>query len=156
MFNNKTKDGYEYSPLYCGFAKIYTLSDKNGNVFYVGCTTKPVAFRLSAHIAEARKWKISSNKIKGQKIAGLNFEIIATVVDVKWFTYCYPKIHTWNKVKDWEKGWIKKYMDLGYNLCNREARKKVATAYAPEFVGQTFTTKGDKIITGTETLKQSA
>lgn len=45
----------QYTKFACAYAKIYTLSDQSGNVFYVGCTVREVHERLSQHIQEAKK-----------------------------------------------------------------------------------------------------
>lgn len=141
MRTHKTQKGYEYSELYYGYGKVYTLSDKSGNVFYVGCTTGAMNARLSGHISEARANYTNSNKTKNKIIADSNFDIVATIVEIKWLTWMFRDIYRCQTLKKLERQYIKKYLDLGYDLCNREAKRKEKLLDTPEFIGQTFTTK---------------
>lgn len=136
---------YDHSAMYCGYGKIYTLSDKAGNVFYVGCTMATMRNRMAAHITQAKRNRHGTNRRKNEIIAGLNFEIVATIVDLIWITANCHKLFTNYKFKEAEKKWIKKYSSLGYDLCNREVIKKKENMITHEYVGQTFISKDDKI-----------
>ena len=103
--------------------KIYTLADKNGNVFYVGCTISSVESRLYYHLCEARQDYHWSNRRKVKIIQDLNFEVVATVVHTKMLKGEYY----WDVKKELEEielEWIKKYILLGHNLTNLENKNK--------------------------------
>ena len=130
-----------YTSVFCGYGKIYTLADKVGNVFYVGCTTQNIEVRVGAHISEARvRSRGGKMNRKCARIIELNYEIYATIVDMQYVAY-YKQSAT-DKLYPLEKKWIEKYISLGYNLCNKEAliRERKVKEAIPEFVGQTVVT----------------
>jgi hypothetical protein len=132
-----------YCNFYGAYAKIYTLSDFSGNVFYVGCTVNPIDLRLQSHLNGARSLnpntsKYSSNSSKSIKIREMEFNVAITIVDMKWVTSEFDGADAIKKAFELEKEWIKKYIDLGYSLCNREARSRKEKEAIPEFVGQTL------------------
>lgn len=100
---------------------IYTLSDKEGNIFYVGYTTQTIEKRLAQHLADARL-KYNGGKKKNDRIALLNFEIVATVIDMANF-----KDEHWDrllrKARKLEKEWIQKFQSLGHDLTNGRNKK---------------------------------
>jgi hypothetical protein len=94
--------------------RIYTLSDKAGDVFYVGCTTKPINERLISHINEARVSSVGSKK--NEKIAELGYEVLATLVEIRDI-----EVDQWGSSREkteLEYLWINKYRALGYSLTN--------------------------------------
>lgn len=128
--------------------KIYTLSDRDGNVFYVGCTILSIEYRLQCHISQAmsKKLRLQVNTKKIQRIRDLNFDIVATIVEI--VKIDGSKVPSPKKyLKPFELKWIKKYLNDGCDLCNtaqdmgisrREPLKK-------EIVGQTFIPRGKRI-----------
>lgn len=133
--------------VFVGCAKIYTLSDLKGNVFYVGSTSHSLEKRLSAHLAEARLNKRCGNKKKNEKIRSLNFQIEAKVIDIKYVAGS-KQAAARGKSNDLEGEWIKKYVELGYDLCNKiRMTYNFVTACQKPFIGQTIITKavGNKI-----------
>lgn len=123
------------------FAKVYTLSDKSGNVFYVGCTTNRVELRIASHISEARTDK-GANKKKNEKIRLLKYEVVVRIVDIKWVTG-EKRGAAFSKMRGLEKQWTMKFHRLGYDLCNLDIQRHVIVKPKenPEFIGQTFITK---------------
>lgn len=127
---------------YCNFfgtyAKIYTLSDESGDVFYVGSTTKRLEIRLAQHISNAKQNKKYGNKRKDELIRKLNYKIIATIVDMLWVTAQREKDlkHMADKL---ERQWIQKYASLGYDLCNGRFMVTRKNAFTdPEFIGKSI------------------
>lgn len=131
-----------YCSFYGAYAKIYTLSDAGGNVFYVGCTVRELEDRLTAHLTEARVDSKKANPAKNKLIRSLDYNVVIKVVDMQWVTALRPGIAT-HKAKDLEDSWIKKFMDLGYELCNRHIKKQMVGKknFSQPFVGQTFRTR---------------
>lgn len=117
--------------LVCAYVRIYTLSDKDGNVFYVGYTTQNIEKRLGAHLAEAKYGPVSGNKRKNAHIAKLNFQVAATIVDMVLFSGSSWD-HIAKKGRKLEKEWIIKYKALGYDLLNRHS----ITDIPPDTVGK--------------------
>ena len=135
----QTQD-YPYSDVFIALIKIYSLADHSGNVFYIGCTTARMESRLANHISEAKRNKRVSNQRKNDIIRKLDFSIVCTIIDTKWVTAEYK-----HRLKDTavklEKEWIKKYTELGYQLCNgRLPIIKKSAEYGPEYIGKTLTT----------------
>lgn len=126
-----------YSNFFGAYAKVYTLSDKDGDVFYVGCTVHELEKRVAAHISEARSGK--GNKRKAARIVQADLEVYATIVEIKWVTE-RSAVDALMKMASIEKKWISKYMDLGYNLCNKEAHRGKNSKRQPleEYVGMTI------------------
>lgn len=106
-------------------AKIYTLSDKNGGVFWVGCTIREIEQRLYDHLCEARNNHPYSNKRKNEKIRGLNYDVYATVIDTR-VIECQSRSLAKRETKNWELEWIYKYRNQGYELCNSEVNRKLS------------------------------
>lgn len=138
-----------YTKDFEGYAKVYTLSDENGNIFYVGCTVQPIEKRLVMHLSEARSSR-AGNMRKHEIIRSLNYSVVITVLDMKWVTAKKPSwAHA--QTKTWEHEWVLKIHALGYDLCNRVVNKKSFRSKKeakPEFVGQAFVSKpiSDKVI----------
>lgn len=151
-----------YSDFFGAYAKIYTISDVNGNVFYVGCTTNSIEARLAGHISEARNTNTynklySSKSPKSVRIRELDFKIVITIVHMQWVT-SFASMSALKKMARTEKEWIKKYMDLGYSLCNREAIVKVKKEkiLLSEFIGQSLTTDGNGKIINQNLIENSS
>lgn len=105
---------YDCSRFFGAFGTIYTLADKNKNVFYIGCTLYALKNRLTTHIWEAKNGKTK----KCEMIRFLNYQITATVIDVKWVTGM-DGYGAAQKLAVFEKEWIEKYKALGIELCNK-------------------------------------
>lgn len=136
-----------YCKFFGAFAKIYTLSDESGKVFYVGYTVN-IESRLSTHISEARANKKSSNQMKNEIIRSLNYNIVVKIVDMLWVTGRKGKAAIHN-ARGLEKEWIEKFFDLGYDLTKCRRGIKILKKHSQkEFIGQTFRSKsisGSKI-----------
>lgn len=98
--------------------KIYTLSDKNGNIFYVGCTAEKLDVRLKAHLLNVRTYP---NSEKAKYFAAINNEVIVKAVYKETVSTIY-KFQAHRKIAAKELEYIYKYTDLGHPLVNREAR----------------------------------
>jgi hypothetical protein len=121
-------------------AKIYSLADKQGNVFYIGTTNVRMETRLAQHISAAKNDNKYSNRRKNDIIRKLNYEIVCTIIDMMWIT-AEDKYSLKVGANKLEKQWIKKYTDLGYQLCNgRLPVVKKSTTLGAEFIGKTLTT----------------
>jgi len=98
------------------FAKIYTLSSSDGEIFYVGCTIKSLETRLRAHLSSAKK----GDDARRLKIRELNFNISIKAVDILWVTSrnAYQALA---KAFPLERKWIQKLSDLGHPLVNKPA-----------------------------------
>lgn len=129
---------YPSCALQPGYAKIYTLSDNEGNVFYVGMTSGPLENRVDAHIADARLNKPKSNQRKNEKIASLNYKITATIVDKVWVSNVYSAFSSY-RCRQLEDEWMQKFLDAGAPLLNIRMPKKKRN-YITEEIGQSFTT----------------
>lgn len=134
-----------YCKFFGAYAKVYTMSDDKGNVFYVGCTVKSVENRTAQHISEARTGAAYSNKKKNEIIKSLNFKIVVKIVDMLWVTGSKAQ-KTMSQTNELENMWIIKFHNLGYELCNRRRIKNAFPKIKPnpEFIGQTFITKANK------------
>lgn len=138
-------ENFPFCNFFGTYAKIYTLADANGNVFYVGSTTTRLELRLANHITVAKKNKSSGNKRKDAYIRKLNYRITATIVDMIWVTADRKKDLT-HKADHIEKQWIDKYLSLGYALLNgRQVVPKKIVEPEPEFIGKTINVSSDTI-----------
>jgi hypothetical protein len=138
-------ENFPYCNFFGTYTKIYTLSDENGNVFYVGSTTTRLEIRLANHITVAKKNKSSGNKRKDAHIRKLNYKITATIVDMIWVTADRKKDLT-HKADKIEKQWIDKYLSLGYALLNgRQVVPKKVIDPEPEYIGKTINVSSDAI-----------
>lgn len=133
-----------YCDFFGAYAKVYTLSDENGNVFYVGCTLQKMETRIAGHIYEASGNKPSTNQKKNSVIKSLNYKVVVKIVDMLWVTASTRKSAARQReVKTLESEWILKFYNLGYDLCNKRGIPKFnlpTKGFTPEFVGQTFLT----------------
>lgn len=99
-------------------ATIYTLSDLDGNIFYVGCTERKLSERLSAHISEAKKGR--GNKEKNRIIVELEFKVVITEIDS-----CPLRNRTdLMRANRREEQWIVRFRENGHTLCNIRPREK--------------------------------
>lgn len=131
-----------YCKFFGAFAKVYTLSDESGNIFYVGCTTSNIQLRTAQHLSEARTNARYGNKKKNDLIKSLNFKIVVKIVDMLWVT-ARKSSDTIRQTTELENSWIVKFHSLGYDLCNRRRIKGLFPQRVEprrEFVGQTFVT----------------
>lgn len=110
-----------------GFAKVYTLSDENGNVFYVGCTTRDIKLRLACHITEA-KMNTVGNAIKNAFIRSLDYKVLVTLIEEKFVTggKAYDAVH---RAKDLEYKWMLEFINRGCVLCNNSKEIAFAKKY---------------------------
>jgi hypothetical protein len=105
-------------------ANCYSLSDINGNVFYVGVTTMKLKTRLAAHLAEAKRSQ-QGNRKKCEIIRNLNFEILINLLEQREIEYLW-------RGRDVEAKWILFFLEKGVDLsnCNREKKVfKLSTDY---------------------------
>lgn len=118
---------YPYCSFYGAWAKVYTLADDKGNVFYVGVTTHTMKQRLANHLSEAKSAYAKSKgnaRPKCLHIVNLNYKVKATIIDRMWVTASRSQDLIMQGCKDLEEEWIKKYADLGYELLNGSSIKK--------------------------------
>lgn len=136
--------------------KVYTLSCKNGNVFYVGCTIMDLSLRLRQHISEIQSIKNNPNttfynRNKADKIVSLDFDIYATIVE----TINIKQGMTGRvDLRKCEAKWITKCIASGCELVNGGFNKKQAIEQT-QVVGLKISAKDLKIKTkAKKTLKQ--
>lgn len=95
---------------------VYTLSDIEGNIFYVGCSSD-LKKRLKAHITEAKGDHCYTNRKKNAKIRSLNYQILIKEID-----RLEAKNYQINLAKyegrDIEYKRIVEYHRMGFNLVN--------------------------------------
>lgn len=112
---------------YGAFAKIYTLSDEYGNVFYVGCATQDLAIRLKLHLTNARACNGTTNRKKDRLIRALEYKVVIKEVDSIWVTGSDRK-YLHHKARHLESDWILKFHLMGYKLTNINfLRSRLAT-----------------------------
>jgi hypothetical protein len=138
---NKNEVKYSVSKFFGAYAKIYTLSTTDGNIFYVGCTIQDLSTRFYAHLQEAKENSKYTNQRKGEKIRQADFKVTATIVDLIWVTgECSRSALSRARVR--EREWISKYRDLGYELTNGRARVNVsAPKCSAPYIGQALTSE---------------
>ena len=100
-------------------AKIYTLSDVLGNVFYVGCTIGSLEQRLKNHLSDSKgQLRRFMNQEKNTKIRALEYKILIKEVD-------RMEVSGWKgyqmncQARPLEYKWIIKFHKAGANLTNR-------------------------------------
>lgn len=147
-----------YCKFFGAFAKIYTLSDKDGNVFYVGCTTKSITLRLAQHISEAKCNKSYANSKKNAAIRDIDYCVVAQIVDMRWVTGNKSNMLT-KGARDLEKNWILKFHGMGYDLCNRFILRGVVKKPKSinETVGQIFESRnsGNSVVVIKESVSNA-
>jgi hypothetical protein len=111
---------YPNSILLTACVRIYTLSDKSGNIFYVGATSQQIEARLKQHLDTARLY---GSTAKSLKIREINFQVIATIVDMVYVAGPWSMTPV-SKAAPIEQTWIEHYRSLGYVLTNAPARNK--------------------------------
>lgn len=89
--------------------KVYVLSDFDGNVFYVGITSKSLGVRAGQHISQAKLG--SGNQIKNKIIRLLNYKFDIKVVD-------QIRSAKSSVARNLETAWIHTYSSMGFKLCN--------------------------------------
>lgn len=126
---------------FVGLAKIYTLADVKGRIFYVGCTIQHIAERVTAHLFEARA--NIGNKRKNRRIRSLNYNLVVQIVDMKRVEGLTAGLAL-SQARGLETSYIELYHSLGHNLCNHEKSKVVIDRkFGKEpFIGQTFRING--------------
>lgn len=136
----------QYSAFVGVNAKIYTLSDSFGNIFYIGCTINSVVSRLSQHISAAKRNRKYSNPIKNKKITDLDFNIVATVAHVQWITGS-TELEVRDKIRALEQEWILKYQNSGCTLLNGQCiKQRKLPVIEKELVGQSYKASRERII----------
>lgn len=147
-----------YCSFFGAYAKVYTLSDDKGNVFYVGCTLMKMETRIGSHISEAKGNSHTTNKKKNEIIRSLNYAVVVKIVDMLWVTSTSLKNARTREVKDLEAEWILKFFNLGYDLCNKKGIPRFALPkkeFKAEFVGQTFLTTETGLVDNRKLLEES-
>ena len=109
---------FPHSEFYGFYGTIYTLSTKDGNVFYVGCTIRSIEERFADHIIEAKE-NCRGNVRKNTVIRDANFDIVITPTETKWATGIYSGIGM-SELRKIERKWLYHFEDSGHKLCNRE------------------------------------
>jgi hypothetical protein len=129
----------QHCKFFGAFGKVYSLSDENGNVFYVGCTVNSLATRLAGHISEAKSTNAGVNFPKNKIIRSLDFKISGTIVAMHWVTGSDVR-SAMNQLKKFEQEWILKFRSLGYPICNRfpMPEKIQRLKELNEYVGQVY------------------
>lgn len=149
-----------YCDFFGAYAKVYTLSDENGNVFYVGCTLQKMETRIGGHIYEACGNKPSTNQKKNSVIRSLNYKVVVKIVDILWITASTRKSAARQReIKVLEAEWILKFYNLGYDLCNKRGIPKFclpAKEFKPEFIGQSFLTSETGVVGIKKTLEEES
>lgn len=115
-------------PVFYIVFRFYTLSDMDGNVFYVGLTRFPVEKRLLQHLNEARAYR-GQNFVNGRKclkIRSLDYRILMTVIETKWVAVKNVRAIPF-QIRDLEKEFIQKYLESGHALLNSCVREKSNT-----------------------------
>lgn len=107
----------EYCNFHGAYAKIYTLSDTSGNVFYVGCTIQDLIIRLRMHLSNARASNGTTNRKKDRIIRELNYKVVINMVDSIWVTGDNKKL-LHHKGRFLESEWILKFHTIGHRLTN--------------------------------------
>ncbi len=107
---------YKSSSFFGTYGIVYSLSDKNGNVFYVGCTIQPLQKRVTAHINEAANCENIDKK--SCIIRANDGKVSAAVLERKWVTGINGKAAQL-RLLNIENYWVKKVESLGYVLCNK-------------------------------------
>lgn len=98
-------------------AKVYALTDFDDNVFYIGCTTKPLFKRLQLHIGGTKSYDSWRNSRKDEKVRALDFKV--KIKELHSFgIFGVNKSEAIRKAAFIENQWIKKYLDAGCDLCN--------------------------------------
>lgn len=107
--------------IWCGYVKIYSLSDKNKNIFYIGCTTRSLHARLRDH-----QYTASSNSLgnvrKANKIHELDGMVFINLIE-KHYAVALDWWQAQNRFLHREQYWIKKHIEMGCLLFNKEAIK---------------------------------
>lgn len=105
---------YKQSWLFCRYCSVYSLSDMNGNIFYVGATTGPIDKRKKEHVREA---KYSDKRKKDKMIRQLDYKFNINLVERKAITSRSSE-RAFKTISVIEKYWIRKYISNGINLTN--------------------------------------
>ena len=103
---------------FVGEAKIYALIDNNEKVFYIGCTIQDVEVRVASHVYEAMKNLPYTNLLKNLIIKNSDYKITYRVLDKKVVKGKDAKTAR-RKAEFIESMWIKRCLELGYELTNR-------------------------------------
>jgi hypothetical protein len=99
------------------YAVIYVLTDYSDNIFYVGCTIRPLAQRLKLHLNEAKGDYKNTNKVKNEKIRSIDYKVLIKEIDrVKGQGYNGYQINAAGRKR--ETLWMLKYHFAGCNLAN--------------------------------------
>jgi len=104
--------------VFVGEAKIYALIDNNQEVFYIGCTIQPVETRVAGHVYEAMKNLPYTNLLKNLRIKNSGYKISHRVLETK-VVKGKDAASARRKAELLESRWIKKCLEIGYELTNR-------------------------------------
>lgn len=99
-------------------ARVYMLSDFEGNVFYIGCTIQPLSVRLKMHLQEAKTNRVFTNKDKNKKIKELDFKVLVTELE-KVEVSGYKGYQMNGRARDVEMKWLIHYHNTGSLLTNK-------------------------------------
>lgn len=133
----------EFSTFFGGYAKIYSLADQEGNVFYVGCTILSVEERIRTHVTRINGLQTITSAAD-LHMKSLDFKMIATILDKKWVTGKTSKIAV-RKAFDLENEWIIKLRALGHPIKNKHPFEKLFEIKKPEVIGQIYSVSKKQI-----------
>ena len=122
----------QYCKFFGYFAKIYALTDADDHIFYVGMTTSPLQVRLTNHLTETNyPW---ANSAKCKKIRALKRKVLIKTLDIIWLTGDTVNANL-SKAKALEVQWIRKMIDAGIELTNRQktGRSKIELAFQEDY-----------------------
>jgi hypothetical protein len=106
-------------------ARVYALTDFDGNVFYVGCTTRSLKERLFGHLGHAKAYDNWTINEKCEKIRTLDFKVkIIELERLGVFGIDNREAARFGAV--YEKKWIDKFISEGIALTNCEHTEKKA------------------------------
>ncbi len=113
--------------VWCGTVKMYSLSDKHGHIFYIGCTTSPLKVRLSCHLSVSGR-SVRSNIWKANKIEQLDNYVTINLIE-EYYATGQTAWHAKRSFLKREQYWINKHIEMGCTLFNIEAIKLNKSAY---------------------------
>lgn len=113
-----------YCTFFGAFATVYSLSDENGKVFYIGATIMTLDIRLSQHLINAARW--DGNRKKNAAIRSLNNKVLINELERVWVTGNKPKSAIY-KALPTEIKWIKYFSDKGHEMLNVRGHSKQTT-----------------------------
>ena len=116
---------YRFCFVLCIKTKVYSLSDLDGNVFYVGCTSQSLEARLGCHIANAKSGS-GYNHAKNSHISSLGFKVNISILEEKYTTKITSPYSATKEMAQREFFWINHFISNGVNLLNGKKEIQIA------------------------------